>query len=230
MNRIAEFLPILTTILACIFTWEIFRHYKVRKTKYLLWWTLGIINFGLGTLSESINILFGWSEFNLRFWYITGALLGGFTLAQGTVYLLMSNKFGDRSTIIWAVFIGVAMTCVILTPITLPEDFTGKLTGEVFEWQWVRLFSPFINTYAFIFSFGGAVYSANKYFQQINKEARFVGNIYISAGTLLPGIGGIYTKIGYVEVLFVTELVGLFLIYRGYRIIRSAEKVHAYDF
>ncbi len=220
MNRIAEFLPILTTLLAAVFTREMFQHYRRRKTKYFLWWTIGIITFGLGTLSESINLLFGWSEFNLRFWYITGALLGGFTLAQGTVYLLMPERFGDWTTVIWIIFVCVAATCVILTPLTIPEDFNGKLSGEVFEWQWVRLFSPFINTYAFVFSFGGAVYSANKYFQQIDKEARFIGNIYISAGTLLPGIGGFYTKIGYVEVLFVTELIGLFLIYRGYRIIK----------
>ncbi len=220
MSRIAEFLPIITTLLAAIFGYQMYQHYRARKTKYLLWWTIGIFNFGLGTLSESINILFGWSAFNLKFWYVTGALLGGFTLAQGTVYLLMSNKFGDRSTWMWSIFIGIAIICVILSPISLPDDFKGKLSGEVFEWQWVRLFSPFVNTYSFIFSFGGAVYSANKYFQQIDKESRFIGNIYISAGTLLPGIGGIYTKIGYVEVLFVTELIGLFLIYRGYRIIK----------
>jgi len=221
MNRIAEFLPIITTLLAAIFTYQIYQHYRTIKAKYLLWWTIGIFNFGLGTLSESINILFGWSVINLKFWYITGALFGGFTLAQGMVYFLLSNKFGDRLTLFWLLFIGVAMVCVILSPVSIPEDFSGKLSGEVFQWQWVRYFSPFVNIYAFIFSFGGAVYSANQYFQQINKEDRFIGAIYISAGALLPGIGGIYTKIGYVDILFISELIGLFLIYWGYRIIRA---------
>ena len=59
-----------------------------QKKKYLLWWMLGVVTFGLGTLSESLHALIGYNELNLRFWYIIGALLGGFPLAQGTVYLL----------------------------------------------------------------------------------------------------------------------------------------------
>jgi len=45
--------------------------------------------YGVGTLTESITTLFGWSEWVFRAWYISGALLGGAPLAQGTVYLLM---------------------------------------------------------------------------------------------------------------------------------------------
>jgi hypothetical protein len=223
MNSFAEYLPILTTILAAIFTWEIYRHYKKKRTKYLLWWTIGVLNFGLGTFAEGMNLLLGWSELNLKLWYISGALLGGFTLAQGTVYLLMSEKFGDISTVLWSIFLGIAIVCVILTPISLPEGFEGKLNGSVFQWKWVRYFSPFPNTYALIFSFGGAVYSAIKYFRQTDKQVRFKGNVYISLGTLLPGIGGIYTKMGHVNVLFVTELIGLFLIYWGYRMIKLSK-------
>ena len=35
---------------------------------------------------------------------------------------------------------------------------------------------------------------------------------------LLPGIGGTFTRFGHVEVLYVTELAGLLLIYLGYRL------------
>ena len=40
-----------------------------------------------------------------------------------------------------------------MTPISIPEDFDGRLTGKVFEWTWVRLFSPLINLYAFLLQF-----------------------------------------------------------------------------
>jgi hypothetical protein len=33
----------------------------------------------------------------------------------------------------------------------------------------------------------------------------------------LPGIGGSFTRFGYTEVLYVTEFVGIILIYLGYR-------------
>lgn len=221
MNKFIEYVPILTTIFSVFFVREIFIHYRKRRTKYLLWWTIGVLTFGLGTFAESINVLFGWSALNLKYWYIVGALLGGFPLAQGSVYLLMNRKFANASSFVLTLLILVASLFVILTPISIPEGFDYKLTGAVFEWKWVRYFSPLINTYSFIFLVGGAIFSSFKYYQQIDKESRFKGNVFISIGSLLPGIGGTFTRLGHVNVLFVTELTGLLLIYIGYRIIKS---------
>ena len=60
-TRIVEFLPIITTVLAVFFARDIILHYRDRRKKYLLWWSIGIVNYGLGTLLESINIFY-WSE------------------------------------------------------------------------------------------------------------------------------------------------------------------------
>jgi hypothetical protein len=40
-------------------------------------------------------------------------------------------------------------------------------------------------------------------------------NVLIAAGAILPGIGGTATRMGYVEVLYVTELIGLLLTWAG---------------
>ena len=103
----------------------------------------------MGTVAESIDILIGWSIPNVRYWYIVGALLGGFPLAQGSVYLLMKKRFADISSVFFVSLIIVSSVFVILTPITIPDNFDYKLTGKVFEWKWVRYFSPLINLYAF---------------------------------------------------------------------------------
>lgn len=221
MSNLLEYIPIITTLFSFYFVKEIYQHYKARKTTYLLWWTIGVLTFGFGTLSESINILFGWNEINVKIWYVVGALLGGFPLAQGSVYLLLNRKFANVTSWLFSVLIIIASICVFLTPINTPEGFDYKLTGAVFEWDWVRYFSPLINIYAFIFLVGGALYSAIRYARQLNKEARFKGNVFIALGGLLPGIGGTFTRMGYVNVLFVTELIGLVLIYIGYKIIKT---------
>lgn len=220
MKNYIEYIPIFTTIFSVYFFKEIFSHYQYRKTTYLLWWSLGVLTFGLGTLAESINILIGWSISNVRYWYIVGALLGGFPLAQGSVYLLMKSRFADISSILIVILIVVASVFVVLTPVSIPDNFNYKLTGKVFEWKWVRYFSPLINIYAFLFLVGGAFYSAIRYYRQGIKEAPFRGNIFIAVGGLLPGIGGSFTRAGYVEVLYLTEFIGLILIYYGYRIIK----------
>lgn len=224
MSSFIDYIPIATTIFSVFFLIEIGKHYRTRPTSYLLWWSIGVLTFGLGTLSESFHALFGWNEYNLRFWYIVGALLGGFPLAQGSVYLLMPKWFGHTSMILICGLIVVASAFVIQTPISIPADFDGRLTGAVFEWTWVRKFSPLINVYAFLFLVGGAIYSAINYFRIPNKEAYFKGNILIAIGALLPGIGGSFTRLGYVEVLFVTEFLGLVLIYMGYKIIKTKNR------
>ena len=216
-----NYIPILTTLFSIYFFIEIFKHYKVKSSSYLFWWTLGVLTFGMGTFTESINALYGWSPFNTRIWYIVGALLGGFPMAQGTIYLLMKKRTANVLTLIFTSLIVIATICVLLTPITLPEGFDYQLTGKIFTWQWVRYFSPFINIYSFIFLVGGALYSAYKYFKDIQARARYIGNILIAIGALLPGIGGTFTRMGYVHVLFVTEFTGLVLIYFGYRTIKN---------
>jgi hypothetical protein len=226
MSDLIDFIPIVTTIFSIFFVREIYLHYKERKTKYLLWWTLGVLTFGLGTFAESFHALFGWEEVNLRFWYIVGALLGGFPLAQGSVYLLMPRLFANITTVLFVSLIIVGAYFVIQSPILFPENYDYRLTGSVFEWTWVRNFSPLINIYSFVFLVGGAIYSAVKYYGQKDKKAHFKGNIFIAFGALLPGIGGSFTRAGYVEVLFITELLGLVLIYFGYRIIKAQNKTY----
>jgi hypothetical protein len=215
-----SYIPVLTTLLSVFFLGRIVPHYLSKRSPYLLWWTLGVLTFGLGTLTESINAIYGWSEWNTRVWYIVGALLGGYPLAQGTIYLLMKKHFADISAVVCTVAIVVAAICVLLSPIDLPEGFDQRLTGRVFAWQWVRAFSPLLNLYAFVFLFGGAVYSAVQYFAK-DKGTRFLGNILIAIGALLPGIGGSFTRFGYVEVLYITEFIGLTFIFVGYHMMRK---------
>jgi hypothetical protein len=217
-----NYIPILTTLFSAFFFIKIFNHYRYgTKKTYVLWWMIGVLTFGLGTLTESLNALVGWSVLNTKIWYIVGALLGGFPLAQGTIYLLMRKRIADILTVIFVTLIVVASICVLLTPVKIPPGFDGQLTGKVFEWEWVRLFSPFINIYSFIFLVGGAFYSAFKYIRNKRAKARSLGNICIAIGALLPGIGGTFTRMGYVHVLFVTEFIGLLLIYLGYITIRN---------
>ena len=225
MKELINYIPILTSILAIYFSILLIKHYRVKPSKYVLWWMIGVMAYGVGTITESVNILFGWSELNFRFWYISGALLGGAPLAQGTVYLLLKQRTANFLSVLLSIVIIVAAVSVTLSPVDASAVVNNTLTGKIFDWQWVRLFSPFINIYAFIFLFGGAVYSAWKYYKGDKTDKRFLGNVYIAMGALLPGIGGSFTRFGHVEVLFVTELVGLSLIYMGYQVMKGDKAV-----
>lgn len=223
------YIPIVTTFIALGFAWIVLLRYRQKgKGTHLLWWAAGILLYGVGTFTEGFVTLFGWSETTFRAWYISGALLGGAPLAQGTVYLLLRRTTANRLTIILLSVIAIAAGFVILTPLNYTLVEPHRLSGKIIEWNWVRLFSPFINTYSFIFLVGGAALSAYRFKKNAHTLHRFIGNVYIAIGALLPGIGGVFTRLGYTEVLYVTELIGIILIYVGYRYNVSG-KIHATD-
>ena len=123
----------------------------------------------------------------------------------------------NRWAYFWVSVIAVASIAVFLAPIDPTLAEAHRLSGSVIQWKWVRLVSPFINTWALVFLVGGAVVSARKFQKDARLKGRFIGNVLIAVGGLLPGIGGSLTRMGYVEGLYITELMGLILIYMGYR-------------
>lgn len=217
MRSLVHYIPIATSVLAFLIAPQLFRRHRERGGIHLLWWGWGIVMYGVGTVAESLTTLFGWQEPVFRAWYISGALLGGAPLAQGTAYLLLSRKVADRLATALVAIITVASVCVLFTPIDATQVEEFRLSGRVMAWTWVRAFSPVVNIYAFILLVGGAVWSAWHFRGQAANRHRVIGNICIALGGLLPGIGGSFTRFGHVEVLYVTEFLGLCLIFAGYR-------------
>jgi hypothetical protein len=213
-----HYIPILTTFIAAGFAAVIFRRYSERGGLHLFWWGIGMLTYAAGTFTESATTLFGWSDPVFRTWYITGALLGGAPLAQGTVYLLCTRRTANRLTVALLAAIVIGAVCVLLSPINHDAVETYRLSGKVLGWRWVRLISPFINLYALTFLMGGAIVSAVRYARRVETRHRALANTFIAVGALLPGIGGTFTRLGHVEVLYVTELVGLACIAIGYRL------------
>jgi len=218
--NLIHYLPVITTVVAAAFTSVLYRHWKRKPgARYLLWWMIGVGLYGVGTLTEAITSVFGWSEPVFRAWYVAGALLGAAPLAQGTVYLLLPRRIADRLAVAVITYIAVASAFVIATPLLMDLVESHRLSGEVIGWQWARLFSPLVNLYAVVFLIGGAIWSAIRYRRQGLSGARVRGNWLIAVGAILPGIGGSFARAGVVEVLYVTELIGLLLIWAGYRAI-----------
>ena len=219
MPTLVHYIPIVTTLLAVPFAAEIFRRWRLHPDRlHLLWWAIGVAVYGIGTFTEAWTTLFGWDPTVFRAWYISGALLGGAPLAQGTVYLLLKRRTAHVLTLALIAYVVIASVAVVLSPLNLAAVEPHRLTGRVFTWQWVRWFSPGVNLYAVVFLIGGAVLSALHYSVDPLMRHRMYANILIAAGAILPGIGGTATRMGHTEVLYVMELIGLLLTWTGYRI------------
>src|SRR5438552_15847625 len=117
---ISRYLPILTTLISACFAWAIFARYRRKPDAYqLLWWGIGMVTYGVGTLIESWNTLVGWSAPLFKAWYIAGALLGGAPLAIGTLYLLWGKRAGHIAVTLLCLTVGITSVFVILSPIKM---------------------------------------------------------------------------------------------------------------
>jgi hypothetical protein len=214
--EVSRYLPLLSTIISAAFAWVILERYRLKPQSYhLLWWGIGIVTYGVGTLIESLVTLFGWQAALFKAWYIAGALLGGAPLAIGTIYLLFGKRAGHIAVVSLLAVVGVTSIFVILSPVQMES---GKmLSGKSLAWQSIRRVSPFINSLAALFLIGGAIYSAIRFFSYPESRRVSIGNIFIAIGALLPGIGGIGSRMGHTELLYIGEFIGVILIWIGYK-------------
>lgn len=222
-----HYLPIATTILSAIFAPILLRRYFKKTTSlHLLWWGLGIVAFGIGTAIESSVTLLGNTVFQTKAWYIAGALLGGYPLAQGTVYLLLKRSTANLLTWITLPFIAVVALLVILSPVVPGALEPFRPSGSILSWSWVRLFTPFINIYAVIFLVGGAILSAYRFakMKDVGHGHRAMGNVLIAIGGILPGIGGAMAKADVVEALYIGEFIGLLFIWSGFTVVMRGRR------
>ncbi|HLK17262.1 MAG TPA: hypothetical protein VKT78_20830 [Fimbriimonadaceae bacterium] len=215
-----HYLPILTTILSALFCGVLVQAVRTRRSgPHLAWWAVGAFCYGAGTLIESAIALNGNTVELTKAWYVAGALLGGFPLAQGAAFLHVDRR--TASALGWTMtsLIVVMSVLVVLSPVDLSHFQATRPTGAILGWRWIRFVTPVINLYAFLFLVGGAVASAVQYARKRTEPARVGGNVLIAVGGLLPGIGGGMAAAGMVEALYVLELVGLVLIWGGYGLI-----------
>ncbi|MEQ8820415.1 MAG: hypothetical protein RLY93_09225 [Sumerlaeia bacterium] len=213
-----HYLPILTTLFSIFFFIVLARRYSEKGGGlHLLWWCAGVAAYGIGTAVESTVTVFSNTPLLTKAWYAFGAYLGGYPLAQGSVYLLFRRRTAHILTAISLPFVIVGVIGSFLSPVDLSMMEPHRPTGAVLTWRWLKIMVPFVNLYAALFLIGGAVYSALRYLRVKAPAALAQGNGLIAFGALLPGIGGSFARYGHVEILYVTELIGILFIYAGYR-------------
>ncbi len=218
-----HFLPILTTLLSAGFVAALLARASGRRwPPHLLWWAVGVFFYGFGTAIEATITLryaldWGGNTPTLtRLWYWAGAILGGYPLATGSVYLLLPRRTAHLLTSVSLLVVAAATVAVFLTPIDASLLEPHRPSGKVIVWTWVRLMTPAINLYAAVFLIGGAVWSSVGFMVWRYSPRRAVGTALIAIGAMLPGIGGAMAKMDIVEALYFGEFVGLVLIIIGY--------------
>lgn len=218
-----HYLSILSTIVAFAFAVSVFNRYRVRKGSHLLLWGIGLVFYGLGTLTEVI-LSFTFSELALKVWYLSGAMLTAAWLGQGTVHLLVRKRgVASSLTIILTIVSVLAAVLVFIAPLTPavaafdPGVPVSTQYKEIMTRNSLTIaLTVLLNIYGTITLVGGAIYSAYLFWRKKVLLNRVVGNILIAAGALLPAMGGTFIQAGLVDWLYLSELLGVILMYAGF--------------
>ena len=218
------YLPLLTFILSALFCIDLYRQWLKEPSKFFAWWIVGIFFYGAGTLPEAITAFVGWNENVFKAWYILGALIGGFPLAQGTIYLIMKKNPANFLSVLFIPVIIVGAIDCALSPIDYSLVETYRLSGKVLMAKEVSIFTIVLNTYSLLFFVGGTVYSAIGFWRNKVSPNKCYGNLLIAFGGLLPGIGGAFMHFEHNAVLYISEFLGIIFIYTGYRVFKMEKK------
>lgn len=218
-----HYIPFLSTLVSFAFAAAVFARFLKRRGPHLLLWAIGLLFYSIGTLSEVI-LAFSFSGLVLKLWYLSGAMLTAAWLGQGTIHLLV-RKRGVAWTltgILTAVSL-LAATLILLAPLT-PAAASYNVTMAISS-QYKDILTRggltivltiFLNIYGTLTLVGGAIYSAFIFWRKRVLLNRFIGNVLIAAGALVPAMAGSFVKMGLVDALYLSELIGVVLMYIGF--------------
>jgi uncharacterized membrane protein len=211
-----NYLPLLSTIVAVIFSIYQIRQYLHRKRTHQLLWIIALFFYGIATLIEFLMNpdLLGANPALFQIYYVLAASLVGL-LASGVVYLLLGRRMGRY----FFTFVAVLALALIListfTPIddaVLRESFRGELAdafqtaSHAYPFR-VRIFSIILNSVGGTILVGGAILS------YLRDRSRTY-NLFLVIGALLPMMGGYMLGIiGSSDVFFEFELGGIIFLF-----------------
>lgn len=218
-----HYISILSTIVSLTFAAAVYRRYRQRGGLHLLFWTIGLVFYGLGTLTE-VTMLFTFHPVALKVWYLSGAMLTAAWLGQGSVNLLVRKRGVARALDIALIIISLAgVVLIALAPVTSaaasfnPGEPVSSQYKEILVRNGPIIFlTILLNLYGTVTLVGGAIYSAFLFWRKKVLLNRMLGNILIAAGALMPAMGGSFLKAGLPDWLYLSEFLGAIVMYIGF--------------
>ena len=219
-----HYISIISTLVTFVFAVAVLSRYRYKRGNHLLLWSIGLIFYGIGTLTEVI-LSFTFSPLALKLWYLSGAMLTAAWLGQGTVFLLIRKRnVAPALTAVLTVVSLMALGLILSAGVNASSAAAYNISQPVsVQYKdilarngFIILLTILLNIYGTITLVGGAIYSAFLFWRKKVLINRVVGNILIAGGALMPAMAGSFVKAGLADWLYVSELIGVVLMYIGF--------------
>ena len=218
-----HYIPILSTLVTFAFAVAVLSRYRYKRPPHLLLWGIGLILYGLGTLSEVI-LGFTFNALVMKIWYLSGAMLTAAWLGQGTIFLLVRRRWVATGLAIGLALVSLlAVGLLLAAPVSeaaaaykVSQPVSAQYKEILTRGGGIIALTIILNLYGTLALVGGALYSAYIFLRKHVLANRMWGNILIALGALMPASAGSFIKAGLADWLYVSELLGVVLMYIGF--------------
>ena len=206
------------TIVSALFAALVLRQWVARRKPYQFVWSLGLGLYAVAAFTQFLAETYGWSVPVYKVYYLMAAALVG-VLGAGSILLVhrrAGNIFGIYTVIAFVAFvIAVAQATVNVDAFLAPIPVAGTALPD----GNVRAFSFLFTIPGSVALIGIAVYS---YWR-----TRLAFNLWIGVGALVIAIGGSLARYNITWALYIGELLGIAVMFRGFLASQDLAKVKA---
>jgi hypothetical protein len=177
-------------------------------------WAVAFALFAVAAGSEVLGSLTGWNPTLARLYYLTGAVLVVGFLALGELYLLAPAgmaRFGPGVTLLVTAAAATLVWSAGVDRARLADDGWDALhRGPVLSGLAIG-----INSLGTLVLVGGMVASAIRFKRLGIQRDRMIGCLLIAVGTIVVATGGVATRLGHHEYLYIPMAIGIAVIFAG---------------
>lgn len=193
--------------------------------------------YALGTLALGAGLFLGWTSLWFRSFYFFGAIANIPLLAAGSIALVVSERVARRFLTPMMLWVVLGFFVTFLAPLvdvlptdTIPEG--SDVFGFTFAIEALTLPGP-----RFFAAVSGAVgsvviigLSLASVVRSVRRNRRLaMANVLIIAGVIVPAVGGTLTALGESTALSLSLMIGISLLWLGYRMAVSARQPTSVD-
>ena len=212
-----SFLSFTAGLIGIIFFIEILNKSFQKKNPSLIFWTIAIGMYSFATIALGFGLYSGWNQLSFGIFYFFGGITNVPAFGLGSAYLIFKKDSVHIASGIYLLFVFSAIYSMMVAPEIDLRNIEGIPEGrELYEISGPRLWAILGNSIGSLALVGIAFVSVVKY-RNINQDLATT-NVLIAVGAFAPAFSGILLALGDGTSKALSLLVGIFLIFLGYRI------------
>jgi len=187
------------------------------KKPYIISWTVAVIMYTVATIALVSGLINGWNYINFGIFYFFGGITNVPAFGIGSAYLIFDDNKVNVISGLYVLFVLGAVFSIFTSGIPDFSNIQGIPEGsQLYEISGPRMWAILGNSFGSISLVGIAAYSIYK-FRRVDEDL-VTTNVLIVVGSFSPALSGVLLALGDSASKTLSLLVGMFLIYLGYRV------------